>query len=154
MELIERDTFYIYGYAVETTAEQNDADVSRLFADFFDAGKDAGLRNLHGTGAGYYGLLWYTQGHEKYCYLLGVEADENNPIPAGALKKELCKTTFAVEHFPKSKDAIEAWTEFFYTDIPKEGLAPNAQYNMYFEYYPEDVDGDYQLWVPVVKADG
>jgi len=32
------------------------------------------------------------------------------------------------------------------------GLAPDADYNLYLEYYPSDVHGDYQLWVPVVPA--
>ena len=27
------------------------------------------------------------------------------------------------------------------------------RYSLYFEYYPESVHGDYELWVPVVKAD-
>jgi len=39
MKLIERDTFCICGYAVETTAAQNAKDVSGLYKDFFDTGK-------------------------------------------------------------------------------------------------------------------
>jgi len=45
-----------------------------------------------------------------------------------------------------------AWNEFFYTDIPNSGDTPNEHQNLYFEFYPESVDGDYELWVPVVKA--
>jgi len=92
MELIERETFYICGYAVVTTAEQNDKDVSALYQDFFDTNKETILSCLQGSQNGYY------------------------------------------------------------TDIPKEGYAPNEPYNFYFEFYPEDVKGDYELWVPVVKS--
>jgi len=152
MELIERETFYVCGYAVETTAAQNDNDVSGLYNDFFDKGKEAILLRLHGCKKGYYGLSWYAQGHEKYCYLLGVEVGKGNEPPENAVIKELEKTAFAVAYYPSDKNIIEAWNEFFYTDIPNAGYAPNEQYNLYFEYYPENARGDYELWVPVMKA--
>lgn len=152
MELIERETFHVCGYAVETTAADNDADVSALYKDFFDTGKEAVLLGLAGSKKGYYGLSWYTQGHDKYCYLLGIEVGRGIDAPSGALLKDLDKTQFAVARYSHDKDIMEAWTEFFFTDIPNQGFAPNAEYNLYFEYYPDDVHGDYELWVPVVKA--
>jgi predicted transcriptional regulator YdeE len=48
---------------------------------------------------------------------------------------------------------VDAWGEFFFTDIPNAGYAPNEQLNLYFEYMPKSADGDYELWVPIVKAD-
>jgi len=152
MQLIERATFYICGYTVETTAAQNEQDVSALYQDFFDTGKEAVLLRSPGSKKGYYGLSWYTQGHETYCYLLGIEVGKENEPPTGALLKTMGKTTYAVAHYPQGKDIIEAWNEFFYTDIPQAGYAPNEQHNLYFEYYPEDVRGAYELWVPVLKA--
>ena len=95
MNLIERDTFYICGYAVETTAAQNDKDVSNLYNDFFDKDKVSILLRLQGSKKGYYGLSWYTQGHEKYCYLLGVEVGKENEPPENALIKPLEKTLYA-----------------------------------------------------------
>ena len=153
MNLIERDTFYICGYAVETTAAQNDKDVSNLYNDFFNKDKESILSRLQGSKKGYYGLSWYTQGHEKYCYLLGIEVGKENDPPENALFKSLEKTLYAVARYPHGRDIIEAWNEFFYTDIPKAGYAPNEPYNLYFEYYLEGVHGDYELWVPVVKSD-
>ena len=153
MDLIKRKTFYICGYAVETTAAQNDADISALFKDFFSTGKEAALLRQYGGKKGYYGLSWYTQNHERYCYLIGIEVGKENEPPETALIKKLETTLYAVARYPHDKDVKEAWNEFFYTDIPKEGYAPNAPYNLYFEYYPESVHGDYELWVPVVKAD-
>ena len=153
MELIERETFRICGYAVETTAVQNDADISALFKDFFGTGKEAVLLRLNGGKKGYYGLSWYTQNHERYCYLLGMEAGKENEPPEAALIKTLETTLYAVARYTYVKDIMEAWNEFFYTDIPNAGYAPNAPYNFYFEYYPESVHGDYELWVPVVEAD-
>ena len=151
MKLVERETFHICGYAVETTAAQNDKDVCGLHKNFFDTGKETVLRRLKGSKKGYYGLLWYTQAHEKFCYLLGIEVDKENAPPENAMLKTVAKTTYAVACYPHDKNAIEAWTEFFYTDIPKEGYAPNEEHNLYFEYYPESVDGNYELWVPVVS---
>jgi len=152
MKLIERETFHICGYAVETTAEQNDEDLSKLYKDFFDSDKESVLLRLQGSKKGYYGLMWYTGGHEKYYYLLGIEVGGENEPPEKAMLKTIAKHTYAVSYYPHDKDAIEAWTEFFYTDIPKEGYAPDEQHNLYFEYYPRSVDGDYELWVPVIKA--
>lgn len=150
MKFIERDTFHICGYAVETDAAHNADDLDALYTDFFGSKKDSLLRK-HGGKAGFYGLMWYTQGHERYGYLLGMEVGTECELPAGSVRKTLPKTTYAVSRYPHEKDAIEAWSEFFFTDIPKEGYAPNEQMNLYFEFFPKNVDGNYELWVPVVK---
>ena len=152
MKFIERDTLHICGYVVETDAAHNADDLSRLYKDFFDNDKESVLLSLHGSKKGFYGLMWYTQGHEKYCYLLGLEVDGECKPPDSAILKTITKTTYAVACYPHDKDAIEAWSEFFFTDIPNEGYVPNEQLNLYFEYFPESVDGDYELWVPVVKS--
>jgi len=91
------------------------------------------------------------EGFEKYCYLLGIEVARENTPPENAILKTAAKTTYAVACYPRDKGGVEAWTEFFYTDIPKEGYSVNEPLNLYFEYYPENVDSDYELWVPVVK---
>lgn len=152
MKLIERDAFHICGYAVETDAAQNTDDLSGLYKEFFDNDMESVLLNLAGAKKGFYGLMRYTQGHEKYSYLLGIEVGEKNEPPEHALIKAIPKTTYAVAAYPHDKDAVEAWGEFFFTDIPDKGYAPNEELNLYFEYFPNNVDGDYQLWVPVVKA--
>lgn len=154
MQITERDALHICGYAVETTAAQSAEDLSRLFEDFFSGGRESVLRKMPGSQTGFYGLMWYTQGHEKYCYLLGVAVGEGCEAPEGAMLRTVPETTYAVAEYPRGKDAVEAWTEFFFTDIPREGYAPNAQLNLYFEFFPERVTGDYALWVPVVKAGG
>ena len=152
MKIIQRETFHVCGYAAQTTSEQNEADLSALYDNFFESDKEAILRNLQGSQKGYYGVLWYTKGHEKYYYLLGVEVAEGNRLPENAMIKTAIKTTYAVASYPHDKDSIEAWTEFFYTDIPSGGYAVNAPLNFYFEYYPDSVNGNYELWVPVVKS--
>lgn len=73
-------------------------------------------------------------------------------LPVGSILKTIPKTTYAVSYYPHEKDAIEAWGEFFFTDIPNNGYSPNEQLNLYFEFFPESVEGDYELWVPVVKS--
>lgn len=73
MRLIERDMLHICGYVAETDAKHNANDLTALYKDFFDNNKESLLLNLHGSKKGFYGLMWYTHGHEKYCYLLGIE---------------------------------------------------------------------------------
>jgi len=152
MELVERDGFRVCGWAVETTAEHNDRDIAGLFDDFFGSGKDALLRGLPGSQPGYFGLSWYTQGHDRYCYLLGTAVGAEATSPAGALVKVLAPTQWAVARYQAGQDILDAWNQFYYADIPHAGYAPDDAYNSYFEYYPDDVHGDYQLWVPVVPA--
>lgn len=150
--IVEKDTFFICGYSIETTLTENDKDISALYGDFFNNGKEAILMNLRGRKRGYYGLSWYTQGHEQYCYLLGIEVGQKNNAPPNATLKKVPKTTYAMSPFPKGKDIIKAWTEFFYNKIPKEGFKVNKEYNLYFEYYPNGVYEEFELWVPVVKT--
>lgn len=152
INLILRETFTICGYSVETTLEQNDMDVSALYDDFFQNNKEATLLNLAGGQKGYYGLTWYTQGHERYVYLLGIEIGPENTAPEHAVIKTIPKMTYAMQRFPKETDIIRAWTEFFYHEIPAARYQVNEEPNLYFEYYPDSVKGSFELWVPVVKA--
>jgi len=152
MRLVERDEFHVCGWAVETNAEDNDRDIAALFDDFFTTGKDALLRRLPGSRPGYFGLSWYSDGHERYCYLLGVQIGDDDEAPAGATTKTLAATEWAVANYPSAINIKDAWAEFFFADIPNAGYAPDDAYNLYFEYYPGDVHGDYELWVPVVPA--
>lgn len=153
IKLLDRDTFFVCGYSVETTLAQNDKDIAALYSSFVQEGKEATLLNLNGSRKGYYGLTWYTQGHERYCYLLGLEVGRRNAIPTNAVLKEVSETTYAMAHFSQGENIIQAWTEFFYTEIPKTGFGVDGERNLYFEYYPGSFDGEYELWVPVVKAD-
>ncbi len=153
INLVEEETFFICGYSVETTLAQNDKDISALYDDFFQGGKEAILTNLEGSKKGFYGLSWYTQGHERYCYLLGIEVGQENAAPENAVLKKVPGTTYAMAHFPQGEDIIKAWTEFFYNAIPRVGYKVNDEHNLYFEIYPVSVHGEFELWVPVVKAD-
>jgi len=150
IKLVRKDTFYICGYSVETTLEENNKDVSALYEDIFSNHKEKALKKMKGSGNGYYGLSWYTQGHERYCYLLGIEVEPNNLIPKNAMLKRIPAATFATARFSYEEDIIKTWTEFFYDKIPEAGLKVDDEYNLYYEFYPDDVKGDYELWVPVV----
>lgn len=153
INFVEKETFFVCGYSVETTLEQNDKDISALYEDFFRSGKETALMKLKGSKKGYYGLSWYTQGNEKYCYLLGIEASKENTVPENAVLKEVPKTTYAMVRFPKGEDILKAWNDFFYYAIPGAGFKVNEAHNRYYEYYPGSVHGEFELWVPVVKAE-
>ena len=158
LKIVQRNGFCICGYAVETDAANNDSDISELYADFFSSGKEKILANLPGSKKGYYGLSWYTSGHERYCYLLGMEVSADIMPPEGAVLKEIPPAVFAYAGFPSQDlgksgtDVKQAWTDFFFTEIPAAGYTPDEAHGYYFEYYPESVHGKYELWTPVVKA--
>jgi predicted transcriptional regulator YdeE len=152
MELVERARFRLCGYFVETTLAKNDADVSALCADFFRNGRDAVPADVTVDLKGYYGLMWYTLGNEKYIYLLGREVGAAKPVPKGAVAKEIPAATFAVARYPQGESVVKAWNTFFYHDIPDAGFQVNHAFNLFFEYYPGNVGGAFELWAPVTKA--
>jgi predicted transcriptional regulator YdeE len=143
----------VCGYSVETTLEQNDRDVSALYSNFFENEKEASLMKLKGSKKGYYGLIWNTKRHERYCYLLGMEIEQDNIAPKNSILKKITKTTYAVAVFQMGEDILRAWTEFYYYEIPKVGFKVNEEHNFYFEYYPTNVNEEFELWVPVLKDD-
>ena len=152
IRLAERGAFCVCGYAVETTLAQNDADIAALYRDFFENGGKAALEPNKGRETGYYGVSWYMQDHEKYCYLLGIAAGSDTAVSENAVLKRIPATLYAVAGFPGIENIIDAWSDFFYREIPQAGLRIDKRLNVYFEYYPGLVDEDYELWVPVVKV--
>lgn len=151
IEIKHRNKFYICGYTVETTLENNDADISRLYSSFFGTEKERSLPGLPGCRPGYYGLEWYTEGHKSFFYLLGREVSGECGAPEGSLLKSVPPAEYAAAKFPAGSSLIEAWTEFFNSAIPAAGYAPDEKHGFYFEYYPEDVRGVFELWTPVIK---
>ncbi len=139
------------GYAAQTTLNNNDADLQKLFGDFFNSGKDKMLFGLKGAEPGFFGVEWYTQGHKSFFYLLGVSVDKTIRVPEGAVLKVIPAAEYAVTKVPAGRNLVDAWTEFFYTAIPESGYVPDDDHGCYFEYYPGHTDGDCELWVPVVQ---
>ncbi len=120
INIVERDTFFICGYLVETTSEQNEKDITALYNNFFGSGKEANLRKLKGCKNGYYGLSWYTKGHERYCYLLGMEVNGENITPESSSLKKIVKTTYAKIAFRKIRISLKHGLNSFMTKFPKQ----------------------------------
>lgn len=153
INLTERSEFKLCGYSVETNPENNDKDISALLHDYFHRGKVELIEQIaKNKGEEYYGFSWYTQAHERYCYLFGKEVDDPEELPHGAQLKRIPKTQYAFEAFEAGSDIIRAWSDFFYKDIPESGYEPNYEHGLWFEYYPEGINGKYELWSPVVKC--
>jgi HD-GYP domain-containing protein (c-di-GMP phosphodiesterase class II) len=102
--------------------------------------------------------LHYSEADLRDVILAGLLHDVGKiGIPAAILNKPGALTLIEREcmqqHTLKGYDIIKAWNEFFYDEIPKAGYKVNEEYNLYFEFYPQSVNGEFELWVPVVKAD-
>ena len=143
-----RDTFYICGYFVETSLETCGKDISKLWCDF-DSKKEE-LFNVFGYRNDFYGLMWSTENH-RYCYLIGIKADDINKIPIGACFKCIPETNYAVAYVPSNMSAVDAWTKYYNETLPGAGYIPNVEHGMNFEYYPKGNSGAYELWTPVIK---
>ncbi len=154
IELIERESFVVCGCTTVTTLGDNDADLSALYGDFFRGGWDTSLAAVRPANEhGYYGVEWYTDGsHKSYGYLLGVHAVRGRSVPFGATVMDIPEATWAVARFPKGSDIIKAWTDFYADGIPAAGLGVDEGCNRFFERYPDRVDGDFELWVPVIPS--
>ncbi|MDR2854592.1 MAG: effector binding domain-containing protein [Methanomicrobiales archaeon] len=153
IRFVEKGGFHVCGYSIETSLEENQI-MTVLYNDYFNTEKAALIDNVaKNKAAGYYGLMWYLEGQKRYRYLLGKEVVNLSVIPARAEVKEIPATLYAVATFEKGYDAVKAWTNFFFEEIPEAGFAPNYEHGFFFEYYPDGVNGKYELWTPVVRAD-
>jgi predicted transcriptional regulator YdeE len=147
VKLVERKEIIIGGFSVETTLENNEKDLELLYNDFHKSKKDL----LHGftkNTTEYFGVIWYTKLHESYKYLLGqkimdiIYDIETILIPEGL---------YAFAKFPQGYDGIKAWTDFYQVGIPKTGYKPKEISDIAFEYYPNGLNGEYELWSLVEK---
>ena len=114
IRFIDRSDFLISGYSVETSLAESGKDVAALCSDYFDTEKAALIDKVAiGKATEYYGLMWYLEGHERYCYLLGKETVNPSDIPAEAETKELLAALYAVASFEKDDDNTKAYGFLF-----------------------------------------
>lgn len=147
------DEFKIVGYGVKTNLENNEKDISNLFNDFFKNKKENNLKNIFNCKGGLYTLLYYTNNKKEYYYILGKKLEK---IPQSSLFKDIIiknipKTKYAVTKINQELDIIKGLTEDFYNEIPKLGYIPNDELGFYFEYYAKGINGDCELYVPIIK---
>ncbi|MCL2050626.1 MAG: effector binding domain-containing protein [Lachnospiraceae bacterium] len=154
IHFVDKADFQICGYSIETSLGESGKDVAALYNDYFNTEKAMLIDSVAKTkAADYYGLMWYLESHERYRYLVGKETVNLSVIPAEAELKKIPAALYAVASFDKDFDGVKAWTDFFFEAIPEAGYAPDYAHGFFFEYYPDGVNGNYELWTPVVKAD-
>ena len=143
-----KDPFLLCGFYRETSLETCGPELHRLW-EYYDSRKKE-LFNLFGERRDFYGLMWKTTG-SRYCYLIGIEADERKPLPEGAVFKSIPAAEYAVASVSPDVSAFDAWTDFYYNVLPTAGYTPNAGHGFDLEYYPNGDGAAYELWTPVVK---
>lgn len=147
VKIIERTEIIIGGYSIETTLENSERDLELLFNDFYK-GKIEILNRFTKNVKEYYGVIWYTKLHESYKYLIGQKiSNESDNFETKILPKGL----YAYSKFPQNYDGIKAWTDFYQTGIPETGYKPIEKGDIAFEYYPNGLNGEYELWSFVEK---
>jgi len=139
-----RNKFTVCGYQTETNSENNGHDLGQLFARHENE-----LREVSESKSRLYGVMWYTDDtHQRYCYLLGIET---NKCQGDMVCVEVPAGYFAVASVPKGMTEVEAWTDFFFNEIPALGYLPDEKHGIYFELFSET--GDCELWTPVKSAE-
>ena len=158
----------IGGFSIETSPENNERDLEVLFNDFYNGKMDL-LNSFSKNSIEYYGIIWHTELHERYKYLIGQnitnELTNFNGIrirrsykdlifsklvkinkPAKFEWKEIPNGTYAYASFAKDIDSIKAWTNFNQTGIPEIGYRPKEKDAFAFKYYPNGLHDKYELW--------
>ena len=147
VKLIEREEIIIGGFSKETTLENNENDLSILLNEFYN-GKMELLNNFTKNTIEYYGVIWYTKLHQNYKYLIGQKiTNESNNFDIKIIPKGI----YAYSSFSKCFDVIRAWTEFYQTGISNIGYKPKEKDDVAFEYYPNGLNNEYELWSLVEK---
>jgi len=158
IKLTERKEIIVAGISIETTYENNNKDREILFSNFHNGKKEL-LSNYAKKSNEFYCATWLagksdSNGSEVIVYLLSQEITEQTSsfetkiIPAGL---------YACAKFPKNNnDTLEAWEKIYekiYEDRPKTGYRSTSGNNVqpHFEYYPNGLDEDYELWISLEK---
>ena len=147
VKIVQREEIIVGGFSTETTLENSKKNIDILFNDFYN-GKIELLNNFTKNKKEYYGLIWYTKLHVSYKYLIGQEIhNQSDSFEIRIVPKGL----YAYSKFPQGYDGIKAWTDFYSIDIPKTGYKPVEKNDIAFEYYPDGLSGEYELWSLVEK---
>lgn len=152
MKFIESDMFKICGIYVETSLTEHNKDVSALYKRYFDnsiAERISAVTYDYGTE--YYSVTWYTHGHERYRYLFGKKVNNSGILPGEFELKDIPAARYAIASFPQGQDIYQAWTDFLNIILPNAGYTPDIDGN-FIEYFPEGVNGRFDIWAPLVNA--
>ena len=136
-----RAEFFVYGFAVETELSSSQDDVGSLWENY-----EKILLNIPASESCLYGVMWYTEGH-KYYYHLGICSE--TPLLDGMSAVVIPSAYFAIATVPDNMTIVEAWTEYFETELPSLGYTPDSEHGRYFEFH--GADGKCGLWTPVKK---
>ena len=147
---IEEDIL-IGGLSIDSTGEEEDNNKKRelLFNNFTNNGQKGMLNNITKNNSEYYIVTWLTSPAIRY--LLGQKVNEKTD---GLEFKLIKKGEYATKKIPPKSDSYSAWMEFYEKDIVGAGCRPLGQSegDIAFEYYPNGLDGEYELWVLVEKG--
>lgn len=143
-----RSEFLIAGYRTETSLFTCRADIGRLWETF--AANKHSLFSLYGTRENFYGVMWKTGiAQDRYFYFIGIDLEKSDAHPKDFEVLQIPLAKYAVASIPSSQSAVEAWTEFYETALPKAGFVPADGHVFDFEYYPHGAEYDYELWTPI-----
>jgi predicted transcriptional regulator YdeE len=146
---IEEDIM-IGGLSIETDGDEkiNNKNRKTLFNDFIHNGIKELVNSVTKNNQEYYVVTW-VGALPKIHYLLGQKIGEKTDRLD---YKIIRKGEFASKKVPAKRDSYTAWMEFYTEDIPKTGYNAVEQDDIAFEYYPNGLDEEYELWVLVEKA--
>ena len=147
---IEED-ITIGGFSVESTEKNFNKDIGILRDDFIHNGKMTLLNDITKNSQEYYEASWYRSDKDGFKWLLGQKIEnKTDELETKTIKKG----EYAVSKFPPKHDTVKAWVDLYGEGISGIGYRAieDDDINIGFMYYPNGLDGEYELWALVEKA--
>ena len=140
IKLENKATFYVSGYAIETSEATLEKDCAMLREKYQD--------KLRAISDHLYFIAWMTKDNIMV-YHFGVETTSLTPATEGATCIEVPAKRFAVATVPEGAPVLATWYKFFEvfeTGIPPLGVSIDLDYSFHLESFAEN--GVCTLWIP------
>ncbi|MDR1767254.1 MAG: GyrI-like domain-containing protein [Propionibacteriaceae bacterium] len=144
LRIAETGGWLVQGYGIEVTVPEYgyNAVRERLYAEY-----DKHAARPKGET---FVVAWYTDRGKGHVYwMVGEAVSPQAEQPPGALRQTIYAASYAVVDHDPGDDLEKAWTADFYevshaVDLYYEG-------GIWFEHYPEGLDGPSELWMRLAR---
>jgi predicted transcriptional regulator YdeE len=151
IEIVELGEFQVAGHGVTTTLSDYGRVRNRteLFGNYFQAGDVGDIAKVADNPEEYYALAWFLNPDREIRYLLGQGVNGGQDIPPGAELRKVAPATYAKAVFPEGTNIEKVWTDFYYQAGSGLSYSPNYNHDVWFERYPDGLDGRFELFIAV-----
>jgi predicted transcriptional regulator YdeE len=151
IEIVEIGEFQVAGHGVTTTLNDYGTVRNRaeLFDNYFRSGDAEAIAKIAENPEEYYALAWLLDPGRQIRYFLGQGVTGGQSIPPGAELRKVAPATYAKATFAAGTNIEKVWTDFYYQAGSGSGYSPNYDHDVWFEHYPDGLNGVFELYIAV-----